>query len=132
MNDKQAQATINKIKNYIQRWAGPAGFGWWSIEVGFDPNTNQEDPQIIASTETLWEYRDAKIVFHLPICSTLTEKELEEAVVHEFCHILVASVQTTETEDARARTELAVTNVSKAMVALRNHFQKPTKKKKTK
>lgn len=131
MNDRKAAQIEGKITQLINKWLGPAGFGWLRIYVMFERNNSPDGEQVAAATETLWEYREATIYFYLPTCADLTDDQLEIAVVHELCHTLVAPIEDMANDDKRARTELAVTNVTNALLLLRNRMREQTQYIKT-
>ncbi len=116
MTDREAARQKARVKKYLDKWY-EAGFGWWRITYVWDRSYNTGNDEVAAECSAHWQYRTAQITFFLPVIQeTKDEDELERIVVHELCHVLIASTQNFETSDLREMTEYATENVTKALM----------------
>lgn len=89
---------IDFIRAAIKKWLKPLGLLWWHINIHFydDPNEvlrifgdRGENRACFAITTVDWQYGTATIEFNLLAAEGMQPDHIEEAVVHELCHILV-------------------------------------------
>lgn len=88
---------IAHIKKYYAVWGYRLGLRWWNIDLVFydDPNSILQnfgtggDQTVLAVTYVSWQYGTAKMLFNVPAFSKLDKHEIERAVLHELCHVLV-------------------------------------------
>lgn len=88
---------IALIKKYCVRWSYRLGLNWWHIDLVFYDNpaeilkrfSSGEDKTVLAIVYPEWKYSTAKIIFNAPAWKDLDKEEIERAVLHELCHILV-------------------------------------------
>lgn len=122
MDDAAAEVQKARVNKYLEKWR-PAGFGWWRVDLEWDRGSHDDcDTQRrLASCKINWEYRAATISFVLPALVSLNEEELEETVVHELAHLLIASIQDYSDSNTRQLTEYAVTCVTRALLWTNQH-----------
>lgn len=65
----------------------------------------EEDFKVTAVTESRWQYFQAKIKWYLPSAVRHDEDHLEEVLVHELCHVMLAAEQVLI--DSRLRSDAA-------------------------
>lgn len=88
MTDRQLKALIKKL---FVRWVRICQLDrGWEIRLSFDEEADRGNVDTLAQTWVDWEYMNAGITFHLPAMRTAFESTIENAVVHELCHILLA------------------------------------------
>lgn len=116
MTDKEYREQKKRVKRIIGKWFNPIGMGWWQIDMYWLRAKKEEDADCLADTTCNWQYRTAAISFYLPICATIDDSKLEEAIVHELSHILVAPIQNFNDELSRDITEHTVTTVARALI----------------
>ncbi len=82
------------INRYVTKWKQKLYLGSWSIDVeyGF---YSEEDPTRVAETETKFGYMLARITFFLTAIESreMSDAKVEQWVVHEMVHILLAGHQ---------------------------------------
>jgi hypothetical protein len=90
MNKKLA----NKITAYIKKWRQILYINSWQIDTEF-MYYDDDNSRTIAKTEANYRYLKAVITFYLSAIEArdLSDTELEEYVLHEMVHILLAGHQ---------------------------------------
>jgi hypothetical protein len=81
----------DRIRALAAKWIELLGLGHCCIRLWFDPECPADT---LACTSTQWEYLTAKITFNLPLCLKFADDEvvLENAVVHELLHVVLAEI----------------------------------------
>lgn len=82
----------------------------------FIDSSAEDDPDTVATTFTRWHYRHAVIRWYLPACRVLTLRDLEDAVVHEYAHVLLAAIGDRLTDGSDEHNEHATESVSRALL----------------
>lgn len=108
------------------------GLGWIKIDVWYMRAEREKYPSTGATTRMdRWPYHEFEITWYMPPLSDLKDDELEEVVVHELCHILLAPLSIIKESDAADKEadimEWTTTLVQKAMMWVREE-DKPKKK----
>ena len=102
MNDQEHEATKARIRALDEKWTERLVAGW-RITLAYvreDFKVNDEiSPGTLASSDAHWPYKFATISFNMPQCLQNDDEELEEAFVHELCHLLVNELRWREGED---------------------------------
>ena len=106
-----------RVEELTTHWEGRLGIERFAKVRHVFVEDHHEDPDQVADTEILWQYRSAKITFYLPPLSTLQDDTLEESVVHEYVHILVAAMEQHVGNGCEEQVEYAVENVTQALLA---------------
>lgn len=114
MTDKEFELQRKRLKKYIDKWQTPCGFDWWGITHAFTRERDEQYRDAAATTTTQWQYRNAYITWVMPEVADLTDDELDECVLHELCHILVAPLENYDPAMSD-KTEFAVTNTQRAI-----------------
>lgn len=117
MNDADAAIQKERVQRYLDKWM-PAGFGWWKIKLEWDrgDHADCDTYERAAHINEQWEYRQAKICFHLSKLKDESDEGVERIVVHELSHLLVGSVRDYSTDAQRQMTEFAVSCVTNALL----------------
>src|SRR5262245_48777434 len=84
---------IKTIKARTQEWEKLLDQRWINVEHAFLESYNHEDHHTLADTEAFWQYRHAKIRWYLPSMIRLSEAEMDEAIVHEYVHVLLSPIE---------------------------------------
>lgn len=82
----------------------------------FIPTSAEDDPDIVATTQTRWHYRHATIRWYLPACRVLTPRELEDALVHEYAHILLGAIVDRLKANSDEHNEHATESIARALL----------------
>lgn len=124
-SEKQAERLLKRL---LTKWSKLLGL-WhdWeiSIDIAKDEDMNNDGWAAgfttAAECSTHWEYQQAKIRFSGPWLRRVSEKEIEETVVHEYQHVLLNELrrQAKMTSEERTATMLtrAFLRVAKAGAA---------------
>jgi len=109
------------IRKHIKRWRYLATSYGWKFDVYYADNGHvmpKDMDACYAATNYKSEYLDADIWFNLSLCSELDEKGIEETVIHELTHLVIAPIDFEE--EQRKELERVVTMVSRLFMGLRN------------
>jgi hypothetical protein len=138
MNDKEVRELTRKISKVFDKWKDILGLGGHRFSLSFERSYCVNDSNVIAKVSPSWQYKNHHITFFLPKINDLdTERELEEAVVHELVHILVhpisgdATVFSSQQEKTNfdEMVEFTTTSVSFALLWAYDAGEESAKKK---
>jgi hypothetical protein len=95
------KAQYKELKELIKRqsplWQALMGLSHFNIENVFLDSyfgeDGEEDFKVTATTEVRWNYLEAKIKWYLPSAIRHDNNHLEQVLVHELCHVLLAPEQ---------------------------------------
>jgi len=96
---KAHEAVVAKLDKLVAKWVGDLWLGQWQIDTSWRWNgiDSHDDRTIVyAECDADWRYMRATIRFNVPACSTLSDRLLEEKVVHELLHCVVNEMRETE------------------------------------
>lgn len=87
-----------RILAHVDTWIPRLGLDGWELEVVFldsweGTDECEDDFRCTATCESRWNYLQAKIKFYNPSLLRHSDRVLEETVVHELCHVLLAAEQ---------------------------------------
>jgi len=94
------------------------------INVTFDDAFKDGEPEIVAETESLWQYRQANTKYYLASAYRLDKDEMEGVVVHELTHVLLSPMESVTKKDKDEQCELAVENVTRAFMSIKNEVRR--------
>lgn len=130
MTDKEYREQKLRVRRFWDKWHDAIGMGWWRINLTWDRARDEESPNQLAVTSSSWQYRTGHVTFNLPECAAVDDETLEETVVHELCHILLAPIHDGRDDQAREITEFAVTSTARAIIWAREAGHKDKQKDK--
>lgn len=109
----------NIVRKHIDRWKYLATSYGWKFDIYYADNghrmpSGNEDAAGVTFTQ--FQYLSADIWFNLTKLSDCNESEIEEIVVHEITHMLIAPVQKDNNEQ---NVEYTTTVVSRLFLGLR-------------
>jgi len=110
----ELEVAKERVKKFATKWHELMDMGWLSLHHTFNPNYNEEEKFIVASTQMDWEYRAGVIDWHLPRVAAISDKTLESVVVHEYVHCLLAPIEVT-TKDSKLA-EYTTESLARAML----------------
>ena len=99
MKKKKAEKQIQRVRYLVEKWATPLGLRWWNdiewvYHDGDDSSWQRENNQTsLMITNVRWEYLWAHIDVNLAAVAERTDDQLEQDVLHEMMHILLAEYQ---------------------------------------
>ena len=127
MNDQEYETTKARIRALNEKWATLLVEGW-QLGLAFVREDFKVDDEIspgtLATSNARWPYKVALISFNMPHCLENNDEELEEAFVHELCHLLVNELRWREGEDKDGyrmeHEEHACTELARAFIRVNN------------
>lgn len=84
------QETKTHLQELWQLWVGLMGLGDWELTLEY---RYEDSGEWAMRAHTLWQYRIATISVNLPQVEDYTREELQAALIHELCHVLVAETR---------------------------------------
>lgn len=108
MNEKQKR----NIERTVSKFETALGLGFVAIQNTF----SDEEVEHTAEVITNWEYREAAIIWYTKNCENLTQEELEEVVIHELGHIIVAPMSDHLPKKHRKLEEFVVSSITRAII----------------
>ena len=97
MNGADVEPLKQRIMALFALWQPRLGLSHWDIIYTWKREKKASDEGTIMTVITSWEYQKADVWLYLPTCAEQEEADqLEDAVVHELCHILVAMMSVGE------------------------------------
>lgn len=93
MNDTDALTQERRIREYIDKWGNIFYIDLWDIKYEFYREYFIDDDKAAAMAHTTWCYREAVIRFSLPHFADMDDSHCENAVLHEFMHVIVAEME---------------------------------------
>lgn len=117
---KDPEKIIKRIQDYVDIWEPMLDLPGVDVEHVFLPRVAEEDHTMVADTSASWEYRCATIRWYLGRVATLDDNDLENSVVHEYVHVLLAVMEKHLPERYRnsENSEHAVENITRALTAV--------------
>lgn len=129
MTDKEYREQKRRVQKVWDRWYTPLGMNWWRIDCNWEREREEDSWHTIGKTYCNWEYRTANITFYLPACVDLNDDKLEEAIVHEFVHVLAMPIHDCRDDQAREITEHTVTTIARSLIWAREAGEREGSKK---
>jgi hypothetical protein len=112
------ETTIARLAPVWQKRIGLAHFDITHVFLdSYYGDDGEEDFKVTAVTESRWQYLQAKIKWYLPSAVRHDAARLEEILVHELCHVLLAPEQTHMKARHSEHLELATEMVARAVLA---------------
>ena len=120
MTDKEYEKLKKRLQKIINKWLPVLGLDRERIRFKYLRTYDGSDHYTVAKCYPLWQYKTHNVEFLMPAVQDVDDAELEEDVVHELCHILIApaSGNSAPEEDKHytAQVELATQNVAFALI----------------
>ena len=127
MTDKEYADLKGAIEVFSERWRARLGLRWWKVNYTFDrtgedfadaENSSDGSTRTRASARTSvrWPYLIATVAFNMPALAELSLGDVEELLLHEHVHILVAEMR----EDGIDHEERVVTTLTSAFLWTRD------------
>ncbi len=117
-----------KCKDFVLEtldwWIIHMGLRNWDIEIILEDMIESPEGESIAvgCTFSRWEYLSATVKCNMSELEKCSQKEIEEHIVHELCHILTNEMM--EEEDKMKHAERVVTTLTRAFMWTKNSGNK--------
>lgn len=120
MTDKEYKDLKKRIEKLVKKWRGLLWLNNYRIHNIWARVPKGDNPNCAATTEMRWEYLEADFTWYMPNLLELSDDELEDCVIHEFCHILIAPLMYEDTEHGRLIHERVTSTVQRAIGGVYN------------
>ena len=115
MTDKEYRQQKKRVERLVKKWRELLWLNNYRIHNSWARDTKDGAKNTGAETEMRWQYLEADFTWYLPNVLELKDDELEDMVVHEFCHILVDPLMHEDTEHGRMIYERVTTTLQRAI-----------------
>lgn len=116
MIDKEYRIQKKRIIKIWDKWYKTLGMHWWRVDRYWERDYCEDSSSTLMITNSNWEYRTGSIRIYVPSCAEITDEHLEESMVHEFVHILMAPLQDLRDDQARQITEHTVVTLARSII----------------
>lgn len=115
MSDKEYNQLKKKITRLASLWRERLGLNTYRLHHSWDRTTKEKADNCGAEVKMRWEYLEADFTWYMPALKDLNDDELEECIVHEFCHVLIAPLMYDDSEHGRLVYERVTSTVQRAI-----------------
>lgn len=125
MTDRGAKRQQKRIRCYIDRWKPALFLDAWTLHLEYDRRPAKRDKggwRTICRTFVQWPYLSALLTWNLSAVAETPDDVLEELVVHELCHVLIAQAiphNAIQVEAERQNEERVVQQMAQAYLQVR-------------
>lgn len=130
MTDRKFNELKKKVDIILNDWRPVLGLSNHRFNIKYLREYNKER-YTVAQCFPLWQYKSHTIEIFMPaIKDCQDDSELEEDILHELCHILIAAATTNDVpynEFERQMKEYATQNVAHALIWAKNAGRKNAK-----
>jgi hypothetical protein len=125
MKRKAFETHRDRCRALFDAWMTRLGLKWYAVEVRYYDKRKAyraatgASPNGAMIVTTDWKYMRATVSVCVPAVRGLDDDELERAVVHELCHVLVAEMRGVDeprTAEQMAHEERVVSMLTKAFM----------------
>lgn len=120
MNDKEYRLLKKKIEKLTIKWRELLWLNNYRLHHSWARERKDGASNCGAEVEMRWQYLEADFTWYLPALNDLKDDELEDCVVHEFCHILVDPLMHEDTEHGKMIYERVTTTLQRAISGIYN------------
>jgi hypothetical protein len=131
MNDAEVERQTARVRPLIDWWGEELGIrACWKVDYKFIRECAKDDPDCIAETMVRWQYAHAVFSVYLPVVEEQDDEELENAIVHEYMHLLLNEMRALRDrsdpvtsalwDEERCREEHAATTLARAFIWVRD------------
>jgi len=109
---------VGRINGFIAKWQPLLLPGDWHVSHSFqDKPFSDEAANVDARVQAQWEYQNATVEWSVPVLADESDAVVEQAVVHEFVHIIIDQIS----PDVRTKDEeRVVTALARAFMRVDN------------
>lgn len=131
MTDKEFNALKKKVERIAHYWRDILDLNGHRLRYKFI-RERHTDRFTIAECSSLWQYKSHTITFYMPsVAECDDDTELEEDILHELVHILIAPASGNDApkdEHLREKVEFATQSVTYALIYARKAGRKDSSK----
>lgn len=120
MTDAEYNEQKERLEKYLVKWHKLMSMGHYHLKYVYkrDFCVDDKSRSTYARTSTSWEYREATIEWYMPSLAKATDDELENIVIHEFCHVQMAPLSQDQPEVMHEQRELATENFTRILLSM--------------
>lgn len=93
LDDARFKKEKERVRKLITKWQGPMGLRWFKVDLEFtrDPAPDGTHTQAMTNMAS-WRYHEFTITFYIPDTMHLSDEDLENTIIHELTHCLLAPI----------------------------------------
>ena len=118
MNDKEYRAESRRVNAMLKKWSPFFSLDGWDIRVAIvrgHKGVSCAGESLAADVTCQWQYMNAHMNVYAESTVEISDYELEETIVHELVHIMVAELAPDVHSDSEER---VVTGLARAFLRL--------------
>lgn len=119
MTDKEYAKLCKKVRSVADRWRSILGLDSHRLRYKY-VREYHASRYTVAVCNPLWQYKHHTVTFYMPtVAECETDGELEEDILHELVHILIAPAagnDAPENEHLREKVEYATQSITYALI----------------
>lgn len=112
MTDQDYENAKKRFEKYAEKWHPLMQMGWYDIRYEYHRDFFPDDVDTVAITNSSWIYRRAKIDVSMRKIHELDDAQVEDVVVHEFAHIVLAPVTQDQPEEWHEQVEYTTQTIA--------------------
>lgn len=116
MNDELYAKTKERLEKFLTKWHPLLQMGFYQLKYDYVRTYCPDDSDTCAVTNSSWVYRKAHITWYIQKLSELNDDELEDVVVHEFCHVLLAPVTQDQPQEWHEQVEFVTQTMAMLLI----------------
>lgn len=131
MTDAEYAEQKARVERLINWWGEELGIrACWKVDYQFIREHARDEPDCVMETTVRWQYAHATFCVYLPVVEEQDDEDLENAVVHEYMHLLLNEMRALRDksdpltsvlwEEERCREEHAATTLARAFIWVRD------------
>lgn len=105
MTDKKFTELKKKVDKILDKWVPVIGLSGHRLRYKYLREFNS-NKYLIAQVFPLWQYKHHTIEFFMPSIEDIDDSELEEDILHELVHILIAPASGNDAPENKAESEV--------------------------
>lgn len=117
--DKVAAQQKKRIEELAGKWLAPLHLDKWDVKfvLRYDAEEYLDDVKVAMSVHCQWQYMVAEVYVNLEEIIPLSDKELEEAFLHEMGHVFLNEMREWSKKNVRHEERVA-THLARAFLAV--------------
>lgn len=124
MTDKEYEETKKRLEKYLEKWHPLMQMGWYGLKYQYERGYCEDDSSTCAVTTSSWIYRRHHITWFMQKISELSDEEIEDIVVHEFAHVVLAPVTQDQPEEWHEQVEYTTQTIAVILQHIENKGDK--------
>lgn len=112
MTDQEYDVAKKRFEKFAEKWHPLMQMGWYTIRYEYLRDYFEDDVDTVAICRPSWIYRKASITVSMRKVHDLDDEQLENCVIHEFAHIVLAPVTQDQPEEWHEQVEFVTETIA--------------------